>query len=237
MRLRTILLSTVLLSLALFSCSTERPVAYVSLGDSLAVGVGSSDPVKLSYAPLYRNALEEASDREVRLLQLGMSGETSASFIGNYPGDSQLTRAEEALHRNPGAPVTLSLGGNDLMQTGDYTDAEREAAIAAFGQNLDFILEILNEASSPAGRITVLAYYNPSPGSFTDRWVGRLNEEIRAVAEENGARVAAGDRAFRDREGVYTRYDQYPWDVHPTDAGYEALAEAFEEIRTDNAGV
>jgi acyl-CoA thioesterase-1 len=233
MRLRIILLSAILLSLALSSCSTERPVAYVSLGDSLAVGVGSSDPLKLSYAPLYRNALEEETGRKVRLLQLGMSGETSASFIGNYPGDSQLTRAEEALHRNPGATVTLSLGGNDLMQTGDYTNAEREAAIAAFGQNLDFILETLNEASSPAGRITVLAYYNPSPGSFTDRWVGQLNEEIRAVSEENGARVAAGDRAFRDHEGVYTRHNQYPWDVHPTDAGYEALAEAFIQAAGD----
>jgi hypothetical protein len=56
-----------------------------------------------------------------------------------------------------------------------------------------------------------------------------LNAEIRTVAEQNGVRVAAGDRAFVDREGEYTRHDQYPWDIHPTDAGYEALAEVFTE--------
>lgn len=230
MRARTIILSAILFSLSLFSCAAEESrITYVSLGDSLAVGAGSSDPIERGYAPLYRDDLEKETDREVRLVQLGISGETSDSFIGDYPADSQLSRATEALRRNPGATVTLSLGGNDLMRTGDYTDAEREAAISAYGRNLDFILETLDGASRPAPRITVLAYYNPAPGSFTDRWVGRLNTEIRTVAEQNGVRVAAGDRAFVDREGEYTRHDQYPWDIHPTDAGYEALAEAFTE--------
>lgn len=229
MRACIILLSTILLPLTFFSCTAEGSESYVSLGDSLAVGVGSSDPVERGYAPLYRDALEREAGRKVRLLQLGVSGETSTSFIGDYPEDSQLSRAEEALRRNSGATVTLSLGGNDLMQTGGYPDAEREAAIAAFGQNLDFILETLTKSSDPAPRITVLAYYNPSPGSFTDRWIGRLNEEIRAVAEENGAPVAAGNRAFRNSEVEYTRHNRYPWDIHPTDAGYKALADAFAE--------
>ncbi len=229
MRRRVILLPVILLSVILSACAAETRMTYVSLGDSLAVGVGASDPVERGYAPLYRDALERASGRDVRLLQLGISGETSASFIGDYPGDSQLSRAEKALRRNPGAAVTLSLGGNDLMRTGDYTDAARDAAIAAYGQNLDSILETLNAASDPAPRITVLAYYNPAPGSFTDRWVGRLNAEIRAVAEENGVRVAAGDRAFRGHEAEYARHERYPWDIHPTDAGYEALADAFVE--------
>lgn len=206
------------------------------MGDSLAVGVGSTDPVERGYTPLYRQALERETGRDVRLVQLGISGETGESFIGDYPGDSQLSRAEEALRRKPGSAVTLSLGGNDLMQTGGYTEAGREAAIEAFGQELDFILETLDQSSDTASRITVLAYYNPSPGSFTDRWVGRLNEEIRAVADENGVRVAAGDRAFGNRDGEYTRHYQYPWDIHPTDAGYEALTRAFVEAADSSGG-
>lgn len=206
------------------------------MGDSLAVGVGSSDPVELGYAPLYQETLERETGREVRLIQLGISGETAASFIGNYPGDSQLSRAGDALRQNPGAAVTLSLGGNDLMQTADYTDDSRERAIAAFGRDLDFILQTLDESFGSAARITALAYYNPSPGSFTDRWIGRLNEEIRAVAEENGVPVAAGDQAFQDREAGYTRHGQYPWDIHPTDDGYKALADAFAEAAGSAAG-
>ena len=201
----------------------------------MAVGVGSTDPAGRGYTPLYRQALEEETGREVRLVQLGISGETGESFIGGYPGDSQLSRAEEALSQSPGSAVTLSLGGNDLMQTGNYTDAGREAAIEAFGQNLDFILETLDQSSDSTPRIAVLAYYNPSPGSFTDRWVGRLNEEIRTAAERNGASVAAGDLAFGNQNAEYTRQDQYPWDIHPTDSGYKALTRAFVEA-ADGSG-
>lgn len=214
----------------LASCSEERPPqAYVSLGDSLAVGVGASDPVEKGYAPLYRDGLEAASGRPVELTQLGISGETSESFIGGYPGDSQLARAEETLRENPGARVTLSIGGNDLLDVAGATDAEREAAIEDYGENLDFVLKTLQEASEPEPEISVLALYNPAPGSFTDYWTGRLNAEIRNVAEANGVGVAAGDEAFVDREGRYSHHTRYPWDIHPTDEGYAALAEVFAE--------
>ena len=206
---------------------TEKPPpAYVSLGDSLAVGVGASDPQERGYAALYRDALAERTRRDVRFVQLGVSGETSESFI-NYPqrGSSQLAQAERVLKRYPGATVTLSLGANDLLRTAGGTDAEHEAAIADYGRNLDYILKRLRGASDPEPRIAVLALYNPAPGSFTDEWVGRLNGEIRAVAEANGASVAAGDRAFR---GHIREYVHYPDDIHPTDEGYAALARAFE---------
>ncbi|MDP8952812.1 MAG: SGNH/GDSL hydrolase family protein [Actinomycetota bacterium] len=202
----------------------EPPLAYVSLGDSLAVGVGASDPDERGYSPLYRALLEGETGREVRLTQLGVSGETSDSFI-NGP-DPQLARAESALAENPGAVVTLSLGANDLLSS---TDEDREEALARYSRNLDYILRALNGASDPAPRIAVLALYNPAPGSFTDVWAGRLNDEIRTVAEKNGASVAAGDRAFEGREAEYAHYARNPWDIHPTDAGYEALARAFAE--------
>lgn len=203
----------------------EGPLTYVSLGDSLAVGVGASDPREKGYAPLYRELLEEQTGREVRLVQLGVSGETSDAFI-NAP-DPQLARAEAALRENPGAAVTLSIGANDLLAVADGADAEREAALARYAANLDRILSTLNEASDPAPEVTVLALYNPGPGSFTDVWAGRLNAEIRAVARRNGAAVAAADRAFRGHEAEYSHHARDPRDIHPTDAGYEALARAF----------
>lgn len=206
----------------------EGPLTYVSLGDSLAVGVGASDPREKGYAPLHRDFLEGQTGREVRLIQLGISGETTESLI-NAP-ESQLGRAETALRENPGAALTLSIGANDLLREADGTDAEREAALARYAENLDYILRTLNDASDPAPEITVLAIYNPAPGSFTDEWAGRLNDEVRAVARRNGARVAAADRAFRGHEAEYSHYDQYSWDIHPTDAGYEALARAFAEV-------
>lgn len=226
---------SVLLVLLLASCSAQQsPLSYVSLGDSLAVGVGASDPQERGYAPLFRDRLSEKTNREVKLTQLGVSGETSESFIGGYPdeGTSQLARAVKALQKQPGATVTLSLGGNDLLQSAGGTDADREAVIARYAANLDQILKTLKAASKPAPRITVLALYNPAPGSFTDEWIGRLNARIRAVAQRHDVAVADGDRAFRGRDEEYTRYARYPWDIHPTDKGYEALAKALAAAST-----
>ena len=221
--------SLLLLVLIISSCSGES-AAYVSLGDSLAVGVGSSDPRERGYAPLYRDLLEGETGRKVEMIQLGVAGETSESFVDGP--DSQLARAERALGENPGATVTLSLGGNDLLSVAGGTGAEREEALSRYARNLDYVLETLAGASEPAPRITVLALYNPAPGSFTDEWTGRLNAEIRRVAGANGASVAAADETFRGREEEYAHHTRYPWDVHPTDEGYEALARAFIESAT-----
>ncbi len=214
------------------SCGSDQPPpTYVSLGDSLAVGEGSSDPRERGYAPIYRRLLEEETGRDVRLVQLGVKGETSESFSSGT--DPQLARAEAALRENPGAVVTLSLGGNDLLRVADGTDAEREAALARYAENLDRILKDLGSASDPEPCVSVLALYNPIPVGFTEEWVGRLNETIREVAGRNGAAVAAGDEAFRGHEAEYALHVLHPWDVHPTDRGHEALARAFAEASED----
>jgi len=220
--------AAVLLPLALAAdCAGEPPLTYVSLGDSLAVGVGASDPQEHGYAPLYREFLERETGREVRLVQLGLSGETSERFVKG-PG-SQLARAEAALRKSPGATVTLSIGGNDLLRTKDGAAAEREAALVRYAENLDLILKTLREASEPPPSITVLALYNPAPGSFTYEWATRMNATIRDVAARNGVRVAAADRAFQGHEAEYAHHARYPWDIHPTDRGHEALARALAE--------
>ncbi len=216
-----------LFALALTSCGSEPPLTYISLGDSLAVGVGSSDPRERGYAPLYRDLLAEETDRDVRLVQLGVSGETSDTFL-NGP-DPQLTRAKTVLSQNPGAVVTLSLGGNDLLGAADATDAGREAALARYTRNLDRIFKELTASSDPGPRISVLALYNPAPGSFTDEWAGRLNETIREAAGRNGVAVADADVAFQGHEREYAHHARYPWDIHPTDLGHAALARAFVE--------
>ncbi len=213
------------------SCAGEPPLTYVSLGDSLAIGVGASDPRERGYTPLYRDLLERETGREVALVGLGVAGETSESFA-NGP-NPQLLKAREVLAENPGAVVTLSLGGNDLLSVANGNNAEREAALARYAQNLGYALRTLEDASDPAPRVSVLALYNPSPGSFTDEWTGRLNGEIRRVAEENGVSIVAADEAFRGHEEEYAHHARYPWDVHPTDAGYEALARAFAGAEDD----
>ncbi len=202
-------------------------MTYLSLGDSLAVGVGSSNPTELGFVPRYERILENETGREVNLVQLGVSGETSESFI-----ESQLARAEEELREEPNSVVTLSLGANDLLGARGESEAGRAEAVAEYGANLDHILSSLDTASERRAKITVLTLYNPVPGSFTDVWTTRLNEETKRVAERNGASVADGYEAFRGNEGEYINL---PGDFHPTDAGYEALASAIQTSGPEQA--
>jgi len=204
----------------------QPPLEYVSLGDSLSVGVGASDPRERGYSPLYRDLLAKQTGREVELTELGVSGETSDSFVSG--SDSQLARAENALSAKGGAIVTLCIGTNDLLSSASGSDTDREEVLDHYSENLDYILRALGSASDPAPRIIVLALYNTAPGSFTDVWTDRLNAKIRSVAGENGASVADGDEAFRGWEAEYTHYARER-DIHPTDEGYEALAQAFAE--------
>lgn len=226
---RVLLVLTAILAVAAVSCSRQDPLGYASLGDSLAAGVGSSNPSERSYSALYREALEERTGREVEYRQLGLSGETAESFIGEYPeGDSQLVRAEEFLERYPGARVTLSLGGNDLLRGRGASDRERREAISGYGEDLDLILQTLGESSAPPPRITVLTVYNPSPGGFTDRWTAGMNQEIRSTAQDNEASVAEAARAFRGSTREYLRYyESGERDIHPNDRGYAALARSL----------
>ena len=227
LRYAALVASILFLSLVSSCAGESTATSYVSLGDSLAVGVGASDPREYGYAPLYRDLLQRETGGDMELIQLGLAGETSESFISG--SDSQLNRAEEVLGEHPGAALTLSLGGNDLLSVADGTDAEREEALVRYARNLDYALKALKEASDPSPRITVLALYNPAPGSFTDEWTGKLNAEIRRVATANAVSVAAADETFQGREDEYTHYSRYTWDVHPNDEGYEALARTLAE--------
>jgi lysophospholipase L1-like esterase len=124
-------------------------------------------------------------------------------------------------------PTLLSLGGNDLRQA-DNTPQARRNAVSRLRQNLDFIFGELSEAGS-VSRTTVLALYDPTAATDDDRWIRRANGVIRDTAKKHGISVAAADEAFRGHKGEYTHHDEYPWDVHPTDEGYKALAESLSE--------
>lgn len=224
-----LLISATLLVVSLASCSQENTLGYASLGDSLAAGVGSSAPTEKSYSALYREALERHTGREVEYRQLGLSGETAESFIREYPkGDSQLVRAEEFLKRHPGSRVTLSLSGNEMLHLRDVSGQRRRSAISDYGKDLDFILNTLKEASNPPPEITILTLYNPDPNGLTDRWIGAMNEEIRASADSHEISVAEARQAFQGHTSEYLRrYDNGKRDIHPNDQGHAALARAL----------
>jgi lysophospholipase L1-like esterase len=163
---------------------------YLALGDSLAVGVGASDPATTGYVPRFHGYVRDALDpgnadpeplafvpdafnsKFLKLANLSVGGETSGSMIlGGQLDDA----VEELTTRNGNATpvddvrvVTLDIGGNDMFAVvpvcSDGLTPECTTAIrsllATFSANFDFILGELRSAAGPNTTIVVMTYYN-----------------------------------------------------------------------------
>ena len=152
---------------------------YLALGDSLAVGIGSSDPARGGYVPRFFEMLRSEPESGVgSLVNVAISGETSESMISG----GQLERALRAI-ADIGPElrlVTIDIGGNDLLwlavnepcASSPGGEACRRAVVSTvdrFEANFRAILERVTDAvgrsASPETRLIALTYYNPFSGT------------------------------------------------------------------------
>lgn len=206
---------------------------YLALGDSVAYGIGAPDSVNGGYAGIfYANYLKRVQPNLQLYRNLAIPGETSSSFLTPGRNKSQLQRTLEELDAAAKAgrrvsPVTLTLGGNDLLNMQGKSNAEREAILATFDTDYNQILDELKTRLNGADLI-VTTYYNPNgPGADTSEttWLQRLNEAIKKDGAAYGAKLADFYGPIVGQEKSLT------WagvgDVHPTQAGHAVLAQAL----------
>jgi lysophospholipase L1-like esterase len=202
---------------------------YVALGDSLAWGFRLDDRAAQSYPALLFASLAPTGPRE--LANLAVPGETSDSLL-----ERQLPQAVALIRdaRRRGitvSPITLNIGGNDLLRVERASPAERAAAIEAARRNLGRALDELRAAAGPRADLAVMTYYNPYGGDplVVDGdayWVERLNEAIRAESARRGVAVAEAHAAFAGgRE--YTHTFVLLGDIHANAQGHRLLAAVF----------
>jgi lysophospholipase L1-like esterase len=200
------------------------------LGDSIAAGIGASDPTRRGFSVLLHGLLERVAGRPVELDNLAVPGETTTTFVGDGQLDGAVRVIQEARAAGLVAgPIVVSLGANDLLAASDDDEA-RESAIATAAGNLARNFDTLRRAAAGGaggrdGDLFALSYYDPS-GSNPDRpgsnawWVARLNAEIAQAASEAGGEVVDLASVVRGHEDELT---WYPTDVHPTYAGHEEI--------------
>ena len=136
---------------------------YVALGDSVAVGVGASDPATTGYVPLLHEFLLAEED-DLALVNLGHAGDTSSELIAHGHLAAALAEIEEGDVK----VVTVSIGGNDVRAvipacSGGITPTCVSAigtTFATFSGNFDFILSELRAAVDEDSPIIVMTYYN-----------------------------------------------------------------------------
>ena len=154
---------------------------YVSLGDSLSVGVrpnsgGALRPTDDGYADQLfdriRAEFESAApNRELRLVKLGCPGETLDDLANGgscpYVAGSQLGAAVDFLADNKGKVllVTLDIGGNDFRNAGcigKKVDLDCVNAVSAeIAVSLAAVLGTLQDAADSATSVVGMNYYNP----------------------------------------------------------------------------
>ena len=161
-----------------------QPTVYMALGDSVAAGAGAS---ALEYR--YTERLQQffrgpRTGAITTAVNFARSGETSASFIQGtqgQPGAPQLQAALDQIN-NPANDVnivTLTLGGNDLLQLlapgQPCADPESpgcppavQQALTTFAGNYASIMQQLMQAlaNDPGAELVlVMTYYNPASGT------------------------------------------------------------------------
>jgi lysophospholipase L1-like esterase len=205
----------------------ESNGAYIALGDSIAFGVGSSLPDRRGYPALVHGLLETSSGSGLAHVNLGVPGETAASFIAD--GQLEALLQELAAFGEAGIPVdiiTVTLGGNEMLAQQTGATNERQAALSDFRTSLDQAVARIRDEVGDGASIVLTTYYDLSEGDpsipSTDAWwIEQFNAVIRQTAESEGASVADLNEPFRGRIGDYTHY---PYDVHPKNQGYRAIA-------------
>jgi lysophospholipase L1-like esterase len=178
---RRFLLLAVLIAASLafppIATANEGTTYYVSLGDSLAVGVQPTGPPPYNetdegYTDQLYAALV-ADDPKLRQVKLGCGGESTTSMLEGsqfpwvaascgpqafyqhrYPHKTQLAEAISFLHAHRGFVrlVTIDVGANDVLGPGGAGE---------IAENLPVILAELRAAAGPDVPIVGMNYYSP----------------------------------------------------------------------------
>jgi len=194
---------------------------YLAMGDSLAAGFGAI-PVTQGYAYLLYHGGAFDVITNTTFADAAVPGATSA--------DVHAFQVPQAVNFFRPNVVTISVGGNDLLAI--LAGADPATILTNFQNNLVGILGGLR-AALPSARIVVGNQYDipeitasiPGAGQI----IAQFNTIIAGVAQATGVRVADVFTAFQGRTGLLLveRHGASAFEVHPTNAGYRVMADAF----------
>ena len=197
---------------------------YVALGDSLAAGVGA----RRGYVPRYAEHLQSDTGARLRVINLGLSGQTSTQLLHSLRNDPKLRKA---LGR--AEIVTINIGLNDLgqarnsYQSGTCGGTQNEACLREVvdrvERNWDAIMREISSLRSKENTIvrTVGLGYTPRSEGVFGPYLGRVTHHIASSAADAGIPYVEVRLADEDmsEDGL-----------HPNDKGYQMIAEQLRSL-------
>jgi lysophospholipase L1-like esterase len=221
--------SLILVSLFLFPLTAhgelpwqfDQHTRYMALGDSLVAGYGAVPATQGYVYLLYQSGTFDAVPNTL-LSNTGVPGATSQHVL-----EHQVPQAIDAFQPTV---ITLTVGGNDLLRI--LNGADPQAVLSEFATNLTLILGQLRTAL-PNARIYVSNLYTvPLPVSNPQQVnaiVDMFNNIVAGVASGYGVAIADLYSAFLGKNGLLLieRHGANQFEVHPTNSGHRAIADAF----------
>ncbi len=195
----------------------NRPATYMAFGDSITIGDGSSD--RSGYRDLLQADLQGFFGRAA-VIDEGVEGTRS---------DTGADRIGRALDRERPAETLILYGAND------WNDYECKRSLPCFTTaSLRTIVRTCRAADSVPFLATILpANPNLNPPE-RNNWVHAIDQQIRPIAEEEGAVLVDVEAAFLKEGNLAGLFSDH---VHPNDRGYEIIARTFFAAITQPSGL
>ena len=224
---------------------------YVALGDSYTVGwEDGQTPTKGFVGRLFPTLKATLGADEI--LNRGAAGESSGSLLA--PNGQLATALADIDGPTDTRAVTLVIGGYDAL-FGSCPGHWDDPGTCQFRTNYASALEQIQTAlaNDPGSEALLTSTYpNPSAGTGTpaeaSRDVALLGDNLKVGCADQGADVGLNDAIFQEAGALgvrvadpYPVFEQHgqsyfspndPLHVHPNDAGYAAIADAFEHPTT-----
>ncbi|HUG53953.1 MAG TPA: SGNH/GDSL hydrolase family protein [Vicinamibacteria bacterium] len=186
----------------------NRPNVYMGFGDSITVGQGSSDDMG------YRFRLQE------KLAAHFGRGMVLSEGIGATRSNRGAERIDESLRRARPAYTLIHYGTNDW----NVGECKFDPPCFTIDSLRDIVLSARGSQSLPV--LSTIIPGNPESLQQPDRndWTAAQNERIRGLAREMNVPLADPHALFlKDATPARLFVDH----VHPSDPGYDLMAEAF----------
>ncbi|MER1999852.1 MAG: S-layer homology domain-containing protein [Lysinibacillus sp.] len=222
--------------------NNNEPAHYLALGDSLAAGVNENNQIVKGYTGELAEWLEKD----------GLLASYNRSFaIPGYKTNDILEDLEKNVERRATGTlenvkildaikqadvITLTIGANDVLSgvkfnpDGTITFNEEEIAglIKKATQNIDEILKTIKEVN-PTADVFVMGLYNPKPQLLHDKplldyFVNQVDLAIQKVTVNNVYYFIPVKHIIEAKSDEYL---PNPLNIHPSEAGYQAIAEEF----------
>jgi lysophospholipase L1-like esterase len=187
---------------------SNRPNVYLAFGDSITDGEGSNDGN--GYASRLQRKLQAHLGRAT-IIKDGLAGTRSNRGSDRLPDSLTVRPAYTLIHYG----------------TNDWNAGECKTSPPCF--TIDSLRKMVRDVKGRQG-LPVLATIIPSNPAHSfnppgrNPWVSEMDARIRELATTEGAVLADLEAAFLRAPSVPALFTDH---IHPNDAGYEVMAQAF----------